>query len=451
MPTPAITNPEPVGSPVPAPLPPAAEPNTKPPAKPKKPAAKKNAAPPQTPPPSPPAETTPPTSPPSKASNPQNGKPGERPVIYNEIKLGLRLIASGKGFDAAVAKKYLGWMEETKEAQFKERFAFKDRNGVKIRCQHNDSNRPIRWHQVETLIQEILRRRWKFNGEPLIVGVTGRILDGQHTLIAVVLATQEWENNPEKWKPYWETPPAIDKAITLGVAEDDETVNTIDTGIPRSLADVIARSPYFTKFKKSERVRVKLAQVLDHAVRQLWDRTGADDNAYAAIRTHSESLAFMEAHPKLEKAVAHIWEQNGDKNDVKRFCPLGYASALLYLMGAALTQGTKPDGSGYLDKSDRSETLLDFSLWEKALDFWEAVAERSDSLAALFKAFEHHFNEGQASTAVKIALLIKAWNLYADDKKVTEKGLTLTFAVNDDGLKKIAERPTLGGIDVERS
>lgn len=63
--------------------------------------------------------------------------------------------------------------------------------------------------------------RWKLNGEAIIFGVSGRLLNGQHRLKACVLA-----NMP------------FDTVIVKGA--EDSTFDTIDDGKSRNLGDVLA-------------------------------------------------------------------------------------------------------------------------------------------------------------------------------------------------------------------
>src|SRR4051812_41844594 len=91
------------------------------------------------------------------------------------------------------AKILLGWTEDAAEAaEWGAREPlFKDRFGKEIYCYNNIINRPIYWSTVEKLVQDHLLRQWEFNGEPIIIGKTGLILNGQHSLIALIMAEQD--------------------------------------------------------------------------------------------------------------------------------------------------------------------------------------------------------------------------------------------------------------------
>lgn len=87
----------------------------------------------------------------------------------------------------------------------------------------NGHNRPISQTTVERYTQEIKAGRWKVNGQPIIFGKSGQLLNGQHRLKAVVAANK-----------------AIETLIVWGV--EDNTFDTIDDGNKRSLGDVFAVS-----------------------------------------------------------------------------------------------------------------------------------------------------------------------------------------------------------------
>src|SRR4051812_13441590 len=66
---------------------------------------------------------------------------------------------------AEAAKAILGWQEEgdDKKHEFGKKFLLKC-NDKKVRCKNNISNRPLYASHIDLLKQEILRKRWRFNG-----------------------------------------------------------------------------------------------------------------------------------------------------------------------------------------------------------------------------------------------------------------------------------------------
>jgi len=348
-----------------------------------------------------------------------------------------RVCIGADAITADQAKTLLGWSAETEQVRFGTDYLLKDYHGVKVRCLNNVHNRPLYTSVVQTLKQEILRKRWRFNGEPIIVGKNGSILNGQHTLVALVLADQEWRES-ECWKAYWEDAPVIEKMIVYGVGEADEVVNTMDTCKPRSLTDVIYRSEYFAHIGSKD--RRACARMADYAVRLLWHRTGATLDAFAPRRTHSESLDFINRHPKILEAVAHIYQEDRGK-PISKLIPAGYAAGLLYLMGCSDT-----DPSEYQDAQLPNESLLDWSRWPEACDFWVAL-QADPKLAAARKMLLMGREHGM-SHQERWAVVVKAWHVFLKGRTVSDSDLRLSYRETEDGVRILDECPVVGGIDV---
>lgn len=366
----------------------------------------------------------------------------------------LFLSREGNGITADQAKDWLGWQEESENIKFGGDYLLTDRHEKKVRCHNNVTNRPLYRAIVDTLEHEIIHRHWNFNGEPIIIGKTGLILNGQHTLIALVLANQLWASAEGQFRHYWETAPTLDKLVVTGVDEDDRTVNTMDTCKPRSLADVIYRSEFFATMAEKDRKQV--AKMTTYAIKTLWERTGALADAHnpRVMRTHALSLDFINRHPKILDCVKHIYEEDGTEGRISKFISPGAAAGLLYLMGCSSTDGESENQSGYLEVDHPSEKLVDWKLWEKATEFWVLVAGGHVSMAPVRKAigavkamqgagnFRYHaFN----------AVFALAWNAFADGKKITDSVLQLETKEDDEeGTVSLINVPTVGGIDVGR-
>jgi len=87
--------------------------------------------------------------------------------------------------------------------------------------QNNSHNRNKSEANIRRLAEAIKNDEWKCNGESIIIDSTGRLLDGQHRLEAVVLAKK-----------------AIHCVVVEGV--DPEAFDTIDQGRKRSNGDVLS-------------------------------------------------------------------------------------------------------------------------------------------------------------------------------------------------------------------
>jgi hypothetical protein len=409
-----------------------------------------------------------------KKVKPQKAAPivpaDQREVKYPEITV--EAYVGESAITVVQMKEILGWEEETEQVKFGNAYMFEYRrvpsnpnSKVKVRLTNNITNRPIYWNLIDALKQEHLQRRWRFNGEPIIVGKTAQVLNGQHTLISGVMAEAE-RCDPKRgmhWEANWPTPVTIEKLVVFGVEENDETINTMDTCKPRSIADVIYRSPYFTKLKDGE--RRKASRYLDYAVRLLWDRTGVKLDAFAPCRTSSEAIDFIERHQKLLKCVRHIMTEDkgasGEKPPIGRWFRQGYSAAMMYLMACSGT--VVPDDSHYYEFGESDalcEKSLNFDHMSKAEDFWRLMKDDIEFMglrnALRGSAFSGDlpYEEEEDSTFIakasvdeKISVIAKAWSKYLNGEKIREKDLKLEYVQGEDSME-LKTKDGVGGIDL---
>jgi len=362
----------------------------------------------------------------------------EREPLYPTYKV--RLCTEDNAITEEGAKELLGWTTESGDEKFGAEYSFIDLEGNKVRCLNNSANRPIYKGNTDTLQQEHLRARWRFNGEPIIIGEYGSILNGQHSLISFVFACQAYRKSPEIWEEYWQEAPVMEKLLVLGVSEDDEVVNTLDTCRPRSLTDVLYRSEYFRDLQP--KYRREAARCTDHTIRMLWARTGASTNAFSLRRTHSESLDFVARHPRVLECVGKVIElaDQGESGVLCEYMSLGYLSSLLYLMGSSNSSRTT-----YTE--ERAEIVLNWDNWDTACEFLHHLAEGSPEFLPVRKALANALRKRDIKP-VRWAVLIKAWHLFLSGEKLTENSLVLDWVNNSSDLPELAECPTTGGIDI---
>jgi len=362
----------------------------------------------------------------------------DREVVYPEITAD---VCRGEtAITAEDAKQLLGW-EDVAEGGGNYVREIYSLAKIRVRLNNNVTNRPIYTAVVQTLKQEMLRRKWLLNGEPIIVGQTGLLLNGQHTLIALVLADREWQADKDRFAEYWPTPPVIEKVVVSGVNEDDTTVNTMDTCKPRSLADVLYRSDYFASLTPGERRRV--AKMTEYAIRLMWLRTGAKYDAFAPRFTHAEALDFLARHPKLLDAVKHVHEEDGDEHQLARYTSPGYLAALMFLMGSSNT-----DPEEYRSSVHPDESSLDWSRWNDASSFVVLLAAGGKEVSAVRAVMAASIEQGNLSNAERWAILSNAWLAFSDKSPLTEKSLLLQYETDPDGNRHLIEQPSVGGIDL---
>lgn len=400
--------------------------------------------------------------------------PKNREVIFP--KYDVQLFDKENLLDFKLAKDLLGWITEpefvkqaealnegkaSKKSSFGTGYTCTDRLGEKVRCTHNLHNRPFTVSVAQDWMLEILNQKWRMNGETIIIDKYGDIQDGQHRLIGLVWAVQEWEADCKKpleerrWAA-WEEAPAIEALVFCGIEADDDTVNTIGVGKPRSLEDALYRCEWFAKLPEGQRQAT--AKTARYAVRFLQWRT-AQDQSFVAKRSHSEAFDFIQRHAKILDCVKFVHNED-DKGSISKLLPLGYAAALMYLMGSAGSEDEEY-------RKVNNETCLNWDLSDKAEEFWvEFGADKSPKLEALRLALLGSddaegeedgeelagFNVSTAGGSFgrdwKCGMTIKAWNAYSDGDKVTAKNIAIGYTLNGDGQPTLTETPSLGGIDI---
>lgn len=403
------------------------------------------------------AEAPPKPSPPPK---PVQKEAPPREVLYDDVKVRVYRTNPKTGADdrlkAEDAKKLLGW-DESKEATV-DRYTLIDMNGSKVRCWNNAHNRAFDAGLARMWASEVLACRWKLNGETMIIGETGETISAQHRLAGLVFAKQEWEKNREKY-PQWETEPAMDCIVVTGVKEADDTVNTIDTGRPRSLADVIFRSDVFADITK-ESERKQVARMTAYALKFVWSRTGANSDAFAPGKhTHGDSMDFISRHPRLLNFVRHVWEEDGgNEKRISKYLSPGYAAGLCFLMACSATE--QEQGNAWRKEgSSANEDMLNWSLQDRAEEFWVAVSGGDKSVSPAIRTamdLPTHSDDdagGLVEQAERIAIIAKAWAVFAALGKNGEiKPSQLELKYTGDGEERVLdETPTVGGIDIGKS
>lgn len=136
-----------------------------------------------------------------------------------------------------------------------------------------DVNRPVATSRVLTLANEMKLGKWQLNGETLIVSDTGKLLDGQHRLLAVI-----------------ESDCTVEFAIASGVSES--SFETIDTGKARSAGDIGAMAGV-------ERSKVVMAAAA--LIWRLWHHTGVGEVCPPVM-----ALRVVERFPALKKWAPFI-------------------------------------------------------------------------------------------------------------------------------------------------
>lgn len=141
----------------------------------------------------------------------------------------------------------------------------------------NIDNRPVMKRHVKTLQQVIERNEFVFNGEPIIVSSSGRILDGQHRLMACVAAGMP-----------------IETLLVSGVSSN--VFATIDQGKQRSCQSILQMSGEVRASRLASTLRFtwvfcKTGQVYDGG------------NQMAEAFTPTIAMQFLENNPSIRDSV----------------------------------------------------------------------------------------------------------------------------------------------------
>ncbi len=357
-------------------------------------------------------------------------------------KVSTTIYQGDRKFEVEDAKVTLGWESERESGKkFEDKFDFRDLNGDKVRLSNNRTNRPFTRSLALRWANEMLRKKWRLNGEGAIVDHKGQVQSGQHRLVGLVFAEQLRKKNVSGWKEKrgWNGPVSIEFMVVEGISDSPEVVDTIDQGKKRSLADVMYRNKGFAEATPKQQKTLSL--VCSVATRLTWLRVGGKKVSDAPHFPVTEAIEFLQKHPKLADAVEFVWRldagENGEGSRISSGISLGYASALLYLMACVKTEpGEAPDVES---KSFRS-------LWGRGCEFWTAfasganLAEKSPILVLKRALARKDAGSGKARDEM-VGMVIKAFNAWLDGGDISAADLKVK------SVKGIAEEPRLGGLD----
>lgn len=375
----------------------------------------------------------------------------ERLVIYPELET--KFCLGDDALSAADAMKVLGW-EEIPTGAGNAEYMFLDRNGKKIRCTNCNRQRKFTQENMEKCRQDLLNRKWAdsrngpgqvvggkqyprtINNQSIGIGRTKEVVDGRHRLVGLVFAHQDWEKSPH-WQELWEgKEPTMECLIVFGLDESDQTLRTIDNTLPRGGGDILYASRHFADSTPKDRNHI--CRAASYALAMLWDRSGAGQkgaNNFTPRRTNSELEDYLDRHPRMVQCLKHIWEE--DKNGaVSKWLSPGYSSALCYFMGSSHS-----DGDSYRNMDTPSEQGLDWELWERACAFWALLGTEGNELQAVravLSGLKDHISGNHGPLAERLAVLARAWNVFADGDTPTEDDLQLRYMLEYSNGKKKA-------------
>ncbi len=420
-------------------------------------------------------------APKAKPKPPQQKAPSTpRPIVYAErqsvLCVGEKVITEDK------AKRILKWETEDefiarKQAESKDftdeickklfrepdewgalAFVIKDFEGKWVRCWCNWGNRPFDENHMMGFAQTILSRMWADsrngpdmtdNGEALILSKTARVDSGQHRLIGIIFAVQQWRKNPKKY-PQWTEAPSIEALLSVGVSDNPAVTQTQDNVKPRSVSDNLMTSPHFQKnpdgSPMDQSQRRECTRMLERAIEFSMRRL--DVGGY---KTNQAALEFLDRHPTLEKLVRHLFDENKNRGISLLRLSAGQMAGVAYLMATSASDRDK-----YRNKLE--EKAVDLSRLDLAMDFFVMLASKHDQFVAIHDTIallvgDENLEGGSRSTE-KLAILSKAWAAYVMNPKakITKAQIALSYWTDEEGLTKLKADETgylnyFGGVD----
>lgn len=144
----------------------------------------------------------------------------------------------------------------------------------------NTNNRPVKERHVKFLADQMIAGAWQVTGDPIKISTSGRLLDGQHRLMAIILSQTT-------------------QSVYVARNCEEEIFSVLDTGRARSASDVLA-----TSGMKNYTCLAAATKLLILHQRGVLASMGGK----AKLTTHASILEFAQQND-LEEATtkAHAW------------------------------------------------------------------------------------------------------------------------------------------------
>ncbi len=229
----------------------------------------------------------------------------------------------------------------------------------------NTHNRGVVHSRVDQYAADMKRGEWRVNGETIKLAADGRVLDGQHRLLAVL-----------------EAEVAIQSLVITGL--EDTAQETMDQGRGRSLADVfkLRGEKYSNPLATSARV-LALYELYGQIVQP----------AYEAPPSIMQASRALERNPELRDSVAFVYLLR------KPWMPSSHMGALHFLFAT-------------VDAEAANDFVTKLSTG--------AELHRAHPIYVLREMLlKAHMDRTPIVQRTQLALLIKTWNAYMAGDEVT--------------------------------
>lgn len=244
----------------------------------------------------------------------------------------------------------------------------------------NTGNRKVKKDAVARYARDMKAGKWQMTGEPIVLNSDGRVLNGQHRLLACVEAGVSFTS-----------------LVVSGIAS--EAMENLDSGVRRSLADVLGMRGYASTSSLATTIRAVAA----------WGAAASRLNM-----TNSEAIALLEDRPEIPEAVRMV---NGNCLNAS---PLRWPMSAAGVLGAEVLR----TGAG------------DFEQFCRLLKRPGAVG--TDHPVNQFREILIRWSTSQHVKPSQRAILgttMRAWNMWVTG----ERGVKLVFRASSNAMPPIRD------------
>ena len=248
---------------------------------------------------------------------------------------------------------------------------------------HNDSNRNVKEDHVNFLASEMKLGKWKFTAEPIKIGEDGRLLDGQHRLLAIVKSNKSFE-------------------FLVVKNLDNEIFDVLDTGFNRSAADVVGIAGFGNPNQKSA-----TAKFIISFEKGLFENAAESKSKKKARISNADIVNFVDKHhDRLVDSLKYGY------NKFNKLMPPAQLAGMHFILKKIDEKNANEFCESVADGANLPKTSPIYLFRERLI-----IGDR---------------NKLRINGKEKLALFIKAWNIFRSKKSK----IRLLYAPAKEGFPK---------------